>query len=73
MQVEAEIVARGEIAEPVIADADPATLHFVDHGIHHRMRRTKAVEVSPPLLLSQRPHGRGDVVTVRRDRAAYSA
>ena len=38
VEVEAEVVARREVGEPVVADADPAAVLLVDHGVEHRMR-----------------------------------
>ena len=37
IQVETEVVARGEIREPAVADADHAAVDLVDDRIHHRM------------------------------------
>ena len=38
VEVEPEVVARGEVGEPVVADADHAPVDLVDDRIRHRMR-----------------------------------
>ena len=38
LQVEAEVVARGEVREPGVADANHAPVDLVDDGVGHRVR-----------------------------------
>ena len=38
VEVEAEVVAGGEIRQPLIADADHAAVDLVDDGVRHRIR-----------------------------------
>ena len=45
IEVEAEVVARREVGEPVVADPDHAAVDLVDDGVHHRMRRLQPLEV----------------------------
>lgn len=45
LEVEAEVVARREVRQPLIADADPATPLLVDDGVHHRVRGRQARQV----------------------------
>jgi hypothetical protein len=35
-EIEAEVVARGEVGEPVIADPDAPAFHLVDHSVVER-------------------------------------
>ena len=44
LEVEAEVVARREISEPMVAHADHAAVDLVDHGVHHRIRRAQIRE-----------------------------
>ena len=37
VEVEAEVVARREVGEPVVADADHAAVDLVDDRVHHRV------------------------------------
>jgi hypothetical protein len=37
MEVEAKVVARGKIGEPVVTNPDPAPLLFLYDGVHHRV------------------------------------
>ena len=64
VEVEPEVVARGEVGEPVVADPDHAAVDLVDDGVHHRMRGLELVEVAAGLqpVLDPRPApGRGRV------------
>ena len=45
VEVEAEVVAGGEVGQPVVADADHAAVDLVDDGVHHRMRRGERRQV----------------------------
>jgi hypothetical protein len=38
VEVEAEVVARGEVGEPAVVDADPAAVDRLDHRVRHRVR-----------------------------------
>ena len=38
VEVEAEVVAGGEVGEPLVADADHAAVDLVDDGVRHRVR-----------------------------------
>ena len=46
IEVEAEVVARREVGEPVVADPDHATVDLVDDRVHHRVRRLERLEVA---------------------------
>jgi hypothetical protein len=39
VEVEAEVVAGGEVVEPVVPDPDPASVDLVDHRVDHGMLR----------------------------------
>ena len=41
VEVEAEVVAGGEVGQPVVSDADPAAVDLLDDRVHHRMCRSK--------------------------------
>jgi len=53
IEVQAQVVARGEVRQPVVADPDPASLLLVDDGVEHRVGRLQAREIlhggHPPL------------------------
>ena len=57
VEVEPEVVARREVGEPVVADADHAAVDLVDDRVHHRMRRLEVVQVAAGLepVLDPRP------------------
>src|SRR3954447_17730352 len=44
VEIEAQVVARGEVGEPLVADADHAAVDLVDDGVHHRMGRLEGRE-----------------------------
>ena len=60
VEVEAEVVAGGEVGQPVVADADHAAVDLVDDGVHHRMRRLQLGEVAAGLEPVVEPRPRGD-------------
>ena len=64
LEVEAEVVARGEVGEPLVADADHSTVQLVDDGIRHRVRPLELGQVvagGEPLVDPDRGHrGPGD-------------
>ena len=60
VEVEAEVVAGGEVGQPVVADADHAAVDLVDDGVHHRMRRLQLGEVAARLEPVLEPRTRGD-------------
>ena len=45
VEVEAEVVARREVGQPLIADPDHAAVDLVDDRIHHRVRGLQRLEV----------------------------
>ena len=45
IEVEAEVVARGEVEEPPLADADPSTVLLLDHGVEHRVGPLQPSEI----------------------------
>ena len=45
IEVEAEVVARGEVGEPVVADADHPAVDLFDDGVRHRVRALELREV----------------------------
>ena len=46
IEIEPEVVARGEIGEPLVTDADHATVDLVDHGVRHRVRPLELGEIA---------------------------
>ena len=46
VEVEAEVVARREVGQPVVADADHAAVDLVDDRVHHRVRGLQRREVA---------------------------
>ena len=46
LEVEAEVVARREIGEPLLADADHAAVDLVDDCVHHRVGRAQVSETA---------------------------
>ncbi len=46
IQIEAEVVAGGEVRKPVLSYADHAPIDLVDHGIHHRMARAQVLQIA---------------------------
>ena len=46
VEVEAEVVARREVGEPVVADADHAAVDLVDDRVHHRVGGLERLEVA---------------------------
>ena len=68
VEVEAEVVAGGEVGEPLIADPDHAPVDLVDHGVHHRMRRRQRGEIAArlePVLDPRLPTRRDTGVSLR--------
>ena len=57
VEVEAEVVARREVGEPVVADPDHAAVDLVDDRVHHRVRRLERLEVAAGVepVLDPRP------------------
>ena len=49
VEVEAEVVARREVGQPVVADADHAAVDLVDDRVHHRVRGLERREVAAGL------------------------
>jgi hypothetical protein len=45
VEVETEVVARGEVGEPLVADPDHAPVDLVDHGVRHRVRALELGQV----------------------------
>ena len=45
LQIETQVVAGGEVREPLVAHADHATVDLLDHRIAHGMRASELVEV----------------------------
>ena len=86
IEVQAQVVARGEVREPVVADPDPASLLLVDDRVEHRVRRLQPREVlhgghpalQPAVALAAErlvPHGSGhqDVALPSPDRFGSGA
>src|SRR6478752_2745641 len=46
VEIEAEVVARGEVGEPLVADADHPAVDFLDDRIRHRVRALELSEVA---------------------------
>src|SRR6476659_1186339 len=46
VEIEAEVVARGEVGEPLIADADHPAVDFLDDRVRHRVRALELGEVA---------------------------
>ncbi len=46
VEVEPEVVARREVGQPLVADADPPPVDLVDHGVGHRIRALELVQIS---------------------------
>jgi hypothetical protein len=66
VEIEAEVVARGEVGQPAVADADHAPVDLVDNGVHHRVRglelgqvATRFQPVLDPRAAARRAHWRG--------------
>ena len=57
IEIEAEVVARSKIGEPLVADPDHATVDLIDDRVHHRMRRLERLEVPAGIqpVLDPRP------------------
>ena len=60
VEVEAEVVAGGEVGQPVVADADHAAVDLVDDRVHHRVRGLELGEVAAGLEPVLDPRARGD-------------
>ena len=45
VEIEPEVVARGEVGEPVVADPDHPAVDLVDHGVGHRARALELGQV----------------------------
>ena len=45
LEVEAQVVTGSEVREPLVADADHATIDLLDHRVAHWMRAPELVEV----------------------------
>src|SRR5437660_12172540 len=46
VEIEAQVVARGEDAEPLVADADHPDVDFLDDRVRHRVRAFELSEVA---------------------------
>src|SRR6266516_1983397 len=46
VEIEAEVVARGEVGEPLVADADHPAVDFLDDRVRHRVRALELGEVA---------------------------
>src|SRR5207302_2217070 len=44
IEVQPQVVARREVRQPVVPDADPAPVHLIDDGVEHRVRRLETAE-----------------------------
>ena len=60
VEVEAQVVAGGEVGQPVVADADHAPVDLVDDRVHHRMGGLELGEVAAGLEPVLDPGPRGD-------------
>ena len=49
VEVEAEVVAGGEVRQPLVADPDHAAVDLVDDGVHHRVCRPQLGQVAARL------------------------
>ena len=45
LEVEAEVVARCKVREPLVADPDHPAVDLLDHGVRHRVRALEFGEV----------------------------
>ena len=65
MEVETKVIARGEIGQPVVADADPPPLYLVYYGVHHRVGKTQPLQVCPSAVRPGDSDGNADAVQFR--------
>ena len=57
LEVEAEVVARREVGEPPVADADHPPVDLVDDGVHHRVGRAQVSETPARVEPAFEPQG----------------
>ena len=54
IEVEPQVVAGGEVGQPLVADADPPALDLVDHRVVHRVSSAQPLEVGPLDVLGRK-------------------
>jgi hypothetical protein len=73
VEVEPEVVARGEVGEPPVADADHPPVDLFDDGIHHRMGGLQLGEVAHGREPMLEPWAPGDSRRATRMGSAHTA